>query len=583
MNGFSNNLISYGRGIFSGLKQAKHIRLSYFRKVFSLIGKKEKIALLTLTGLAAVSLFISLKNFYYSHTLPAAADGGSYSEGLLGQPGYINPLLAHSDTDLALTRLVFSGLYKFDSKGLLTPDLAEGLPIISQDQKQYTVNLKKNAKWHDDKPFNADDVIFTFQTIKDPAYKSPLRGSWSATAVEKLSDYSVRFTTKDISGPFIFNLVQPILPQHLWSRVEPQNFVLSKLNLEAVGTGPFAIKEIKKLPSGKIEQISLDAFAGYHNGRPKLSLLTIKFYDTENDVLNALHSKEITGYGYTPLGSNLYLDKSQSDFQVISVPLPQYQVVFFNLNNKVLSDPAVRTALSLATDKQKIIDAIFKGNALLPADPLLFDARGNSAAANNAFDLEKAKKNLDAAGWTIDAKTGQRAKKNISLAFTITTNDFLLNSKAAESLAAQWKQLNISVNLDVVTTQQLTDNVIRSRAFDVLLFPQKFGVDPDPFIFWHSSQIKDPGVNITGFSDPAADKLITEARTTTNQDVRQQKYQQFNQLISQKVPAIFLDQTEYIYAVDKNIKNISISNLYEASQRFYDIPKWYLAEKRVWK
>ena len=140
-----------------------------------------------------------------------------------------------------------------------------------------------------------------------------------------------------------------------------------------------------------------------------------------------------------------------------------------------------------------------------------------------------------------------------------------------------------SVNLSIVPTKQLTDTVIRTRGFDVLLFPQKFSADPDPFLFWHSSQIKDPGVNLTGFSDPLADRLITEARTTTDQKIREQKYQQFNQLIKDKVPVIFLDQTEYIYVVSKDINNMHLGTLYENSQRFNDITGWYINTKRVWK
>jgi peptide/nickel transport system substrate-binding protein len=116
-----------------------------------------------------------------------------------------------------------------------------------------------------------------------------------------------------------------------------------------------------------------------------------------------------------------------------------------------------------------------------------------------------------------------------------------------------------------------------------LLFPQKFSPDPDPFPFWHSSQVKDPGFNLTGFSDPGADKLIIDARTTTDGNVQAQDYQQFNNLIMSKTPIIFLDQTEYIYAIDNSVKNIQLGVLYDPSQRFNGISQWYMATKRVWK
>lgn len=580
MNGFPQNLNSFSKEIFLGLKELKHLSLSRLRKVFSLMGKNEKIAVYALLAAAILSLFVSLRNVYHNHTTPAADFGGSYSEGLLGQPTYINPLLANGEPDLSLTNLVFSGLYKYNQGGQLAPDLADGLPVISGDQKQYTVNLKRGAKWHNGKSLTADDVIFTISLLKDPAFKSPLWPLWQATSVEKLSDYSVKFTTKDISGPFVNNLTLPILPKSVWGNVDGQNFLLSKFNLEAIGSGPYAIKQIKKLPSGKVQEISLNANADYYSGKPNISQLLFKFYDSEDDILNAFHSREIQGFGFVPLGSSLYLDKNQAGEQILTLPLPQYQMVFFNLNNKILSDANVRTALSLGTDKQKIITDVFDGNAFLPVSPWL----GQDQPAQAATDLAKAQSLLDNAGWKIDSGKGFRSnKQGQALEFTISTNDSLVNSKAAAALANQWRQLAIKVNLNVLPSKQLTDTLIKPRLFDVLLFPQKFGPVPDPFPFWHSSQIKDPGFNLTGFSDPRADKLIIDARSTTDKIMRLQKYQEFNDLIMSKVPVIFLDQTEYIYALDTDIKNLQLRVLYDPSQRFNEISDWYMAEKRVWK
>ncbi len=581
MNGFTQNLISYTKTAGLGVKELKNLSLSTLRKVFSLMGRREKIALATLAALAGFSFFASAKNAYYNHTSPAADFGGIYSEGLLGQPTYINPLLARSEPDLSLTKLIFAALYKYDSNGQLAADLADSMPAISADQKQYTVNLKHGAKWHNGKPVTADDVVFTIQTLKDPAYKSPLRALWQSTSVEKLSDYSVKFTTKDISGPFLDNLTLAVLPKGVWNGVDPQSFLLSKVNLEAIGSGPYSIKEIKKLPSGKIQQITLQAYQDYYQGSPKIDQVIFKLYDSEEDILNAFHSREIQGFGFVPLGSDLFIDKNQDQSQVLTVPLPQYQVVFFNLNNKILAGQKVRQALSLATDKRQIINQIFKNNALLPVSPLVFNS--DSKIMDSNVDAAEAKKILDQDGWTVDPKTNIRAKKGVGLEITITTNDSLVNSKAAETLAAQWHNLDIKVNLNILPSKELMDTLIKPRNFDVLLFPQKFGADPDPFLFWHSSQVKDPGFNLTGFADANIDKLITDARTTTDKNIRGAKYTEFNNAITASFAVIFLDQTEYIYTVDKKVKNVASNVLYDPSQRFNNISNWYMVEKRVWK
>ena len=145
------------------------------------------------------------------------------------------------------------------------------------------------------------------------------------------------------------------------------------------------------------------------------------------------------------------------------------------------------------------------------------------------------------------------------------------------------KALNIKVNLTVLPSQTLSDTLIKPRTFDVLLFPQKFSADPDPFPFWHSSQVKDPGFNLTGFSNATADNLIVDARTTTDKTQRAADYVQFNQLIMSQFPVIFLDQTEFVYAQDSSLKNVNFNVLYDPSYRFEDINNWYINQARVWK
>ena len=145
MSSFLQNITSYFSEVWAGIRQLKHFRLSYFRKVFSFMGPKEKIAIGVLFFIACLNIMVSGQRVYYNHTIVAPAYGGIYTEGFVGQPTYINPLFAHTDNDLALTKLVFSGLYKYDGNGQLVPDLAEAMPVISADQKQYTVAIKKKC------------------------------------------------------------------------------------------------------------------------------------------------------------------------------------------------------------------------------------------------------------------------------------------------------------------------------------------------------------------------------------------------------------------------------------------------------
>lgn len=583
MSRIFQNLLRWLKQAKRGLPFLPSIRLSTIRKVFSLMGKREKIASVILLGLAAVSASVSLNRFYLGHTKAVAAAGGSYSEGIIGQPRFINPVLATSDTDTALVRLVFSGLYKYNGGGHLVPDLADGMPQISDDQKTYTVHLRRDVKWHNDKPFTADDVVFTIKTLQDPAYNSPLRPEWMNTVVAKTDDYTITFQVKDISGPFINNLALPILSKGTWQNVSPKDFVLSQDNLEATGTGPYFIKEIKKLPQGTVQSIQLEANSNYYGGRPHLDSVRLVFYENYNDVLQGLHGKQINGFGFVPSDQDFYLDRNNKSLTIHLLPLPQYQATFFNLSNKIFSDKSVRQAFALATDKQQIINDVYGGNALAINGPILPEQVPGLPPADTHVDVDAAAKLLDAAGWKVDPQTNVRSKGGTKLEFTLATNDFSLNAKTAETLAEQWGKLNAKVNLNILPTKDLTDTIIRPRKFDVLLFSQKLGPDPDPFVFWHSSQAKNPGFNLSGFSNATADQLISQARTTTKADVRADKYRQFESLITQEVPAIFLNQSVYLYAQDRSLKGVTLQNLYDQGNRFDDVTNWYLDENRVWK
>lgn len=532
------------------------------------------MALAALAAVALVSLFSSLRNFYLNRTVPAPAVGGTYREGFVGQPNYLNPLLAYQEPDTALVRLIYSGLYRHDGNGQVTPDLAEAMPTVSEDQKQYTVRLRKDIRWHNDRPVTADDVVYTVTALQDPAYKSPLRALWLSTSVEKVDDRTVKFTTKDISGPFLQNLTLPILPENAWSRVPTQSFAISPLNLQAIGSGPYAVREIKKFPSGKVQSLKLESFSNYYGGKPKVEVFVAQFFDTEAEAVNALHGKEIDGFGHVEWNGELAVSSERGAVNRYLLPLPQYQVAFFNLQRAPWGDLPVRRALDLATDRTALVSEVLKNGSQLPAFHV---------ATGSTSNLTEAQRLLTGAGWNVDASSGVRHRGTAQLKLKISTNDFPQNVQVAEALAAQWRRLQVSVEVEVMPTKQLSDERIRPRSFDVLVFQQRLGADPDPFAFWHSSQVRDPGLNLSSYRDQTADKLIAEARATTDQAVRAERYRQFYELIERDVPALYLSQSVYTYAVSRNIRGVTLTHLPDQSLRLLDVPNWYVREERVWK
>lgn len=575
-----NRHTSWGQFIES-FKLVPHIRLSVLRKVFSLMGRREKMWLAVLSVLVLTSGIFTGGRLLAAYTASVPAEGGAYREGIIGQPRFINPLLATTATDQSIVKLVFAGLYKLDNEGSVVPDMAESFPTVSENGQEYTVKIKDNAKWHDGTAVTADDVVFTIQTLQNAEFNSPRRGEWQATTVEKVDDRTVLFKLNAPSAPFLNNLTLGIISKKHWEAVSPTDFVLSQGNIEAVGNGPYIIKEVRKTSQGTVQSVNLQSFSDYHNRQAYISNVKLNFYEDIEEILTAIHGKQIDGFGFSPFDESVRLDESNNEFKITQLDLPQYQAVFFNTSHKLFSDVRVRKALQIGTDIQTIIDSVYNGQGKPLNGPILRQHVDGLPDPTITTDVESAKAMLDQAGWKLDEGSNVRKKNGAELTFTLSTNNFSLNTKTAELLAGQWAKLGVKVSLNIQPTRDLTENAIRPRNYDALLFAQKLGADPDPFLFWHSSQVRNPGLNLSSYANTTADKIMSEARAATDKVVRDEKYREFQTVIQADAPAIFLVQNVFSYAMKEDIKGISLTSLSDTTARFYDLPNWYIDTKRV--
>jgi len=261
-----------------------------WKKLLSVLNKKERYILSGLFLILIISLitFILIINFKDTTLVPKY--GGSFEEGIVGNPQYLNPVLSEtSDADRDITQLIFSGLMKYNSKSELVPDLAEKYSIDSSG-KTYDFFLRKDIKWHDNEPFTADDVIFTINTIQNPEYRSPLRINWTGVETEKIDDYTIRFKLKTPYAPFLTNTSVGILPKHIWENIAPERFALDENNLLPIGTGPYKFKKIKKDKEGFVDFIELESFNQYKPHEPYIEKIKVSFYPDEESLIKA-HNK----------------------------------------------------------------------------------------------------------------------------------------------------------------------------------------------------------------------------------------------------------------------------------------------------
>jgi peptide/nickel transport system substrate-binding protein len=570
---------------------------SFFKKItpqkgelshaVSSFSKKEFSVFLSLAAILLISTIGILSKINSEFTVHVPTPGGSISEGIVGIPRFINPVLALSDADKDLTAIVYSVLMKKSVSGDIVPDLAERYEV-SKDGLTYTFYLKSGNTFQDRQPVTADDIVYTINEIKDPAIKSPKNVSWNGVSVEKIDDMTVAFHLKTPYAPFLENTTVGILPAHIWKNVSAEEFAFSDFNTDAVGSGPYKIDSISKSSSGVPQYYVLVPSARLMPSS-YVSKITIRFYANENDLIAGLESGEVnSGSGISPEHAAILASKG---YRIETTVLPRMIGLFFNQNQApIFLDKAVVTALDLAVDKQKIIDQVLHGYGMAIDGPVPAYLLGEKAQAAESFDpsqIEQAKALLVKDGWTMGSDgvlEKKIAKKpTLRLSFSISTGDTPELKQAAELLQQNFQAIGAGVDVKVFDTGSLNQSVIRPRKYDALFFGQAVSHESDLFAYWDSSQRNDPGLNIAMYANTKADKLLESSLTTLDQTSRTKEYLAFQDQFAMDKPAIFVYSPEFIYVVSKNIQGNTLGQITVPAERFDGITNWYIDTDTIWK
>lgn len=394
---------------------------SQWKQIFKVLTKKERILLSVFSLLALSSLIFLVTYFYLSNTQVVPAFGGSYFEGVVGQPRLINPIYGETnDIDRTLVDLMFSGLMTYDSHSQLIEDLAESYHV-SDDGKVYDFTLKDNIVWHDGKPVTADDIIFTIKTIQNSDYKSPLRANWIDVDVEKISNQSVRFILRTPYSSFLENLTFKIIPRHIWENIAPENFTLSPYNLQPVGSGLYKFSDITQT-SGFIKSIDLESNRKYYRQVSNIKNISLQFFENKESLIKAINEKKVDGFALTALEDDIVLAQKEikqgwlasREFSVYTFYMPRYFAVFFNnQKSSIFTDGNIRKAITYATNKEELVETVnneTKNNSTAVNSPILPDFFGYQQPGNvYEFNIDKANELLDKTGFK-DNGSGQREK-----------------------------------------------------------------------------------------------------------------------------------------------------------------------------
>lgn len=568
--------------------------------------KKQFLVFLVILVVAFVSTIILVSKVNSMFLVEVPEKGGTITEGIVGVPTLVNPVIALSDADKDLVALVYSGLMRKTPEGEFIPDLAESFDI-SPDGTVYTFVIKKDAKFHDGKHVTADDVIFTIEKIKDPIIKSPRKLGWDGVSVSKKDNYTVVFTLAKSYISFMDNMTIGILPSHLWKNVNVNEFNLSTLNTKAIGSGPYKINSVVKNNDGVSEEYNLNRFKNFTLGKPRIKHLNIISYSNEKELVKAIlnHSIDQAG-GISPENTE---NIEKGNFAIHTVTLPRIFGIFFNANvNKIFNDQEVVKAFNKAIDRQHIVDQVLGGYGSIIYNPIPEKmSRETEEDKYSNSTIEEANLILEKAGWvmgedgvrtkggtttktTTKKVNGRTIKQTIKsttpttrLSFSLTTGDTPELKRTAELIKEQLGKVGAEVDISKVYETGQLNQLIRARNYEALFFGQVISHESDLYSFWHSSQRTDPGLNIASYSNKKVDTILETIQKTPKTEDRMSKYEELEKEFESNIPAISTYSPEYLYVTSPRLNNFSLKNITTPSDRFSSIYLWSADTDKVWK
>ena len=519
------------------------------------------LAWLLIAVLSFVGLWQQINSINSHYLTNAPSYGGVYSEAITGSVKGVNPLFPENSATSDLVSVVYSGLTKVDPSRQMIPDVASSW-VVSDDKKTYTFSLKRNIKWQDGAPLTAEDVAFTIGRIQNPDTKSPLAANWTGVKCDVLDNYTVKFTLPSSYSPFLYNTSVGLIPKHLLDKVRPALLRTYEFNQKPIGSGPFKLREIK---DGQ-DELVLDSFKDYYGGKPYISELHFVEYTSSNDYLGGYLKKQIMGFVVTKPSIEVQ-SKQIEDLKIHHLNLPAYGALFLNMKSPALTNNNFRQALAYATDKNSIIKDNLDSQATKISYPILAGYSGfDGTVERYDYNIQKAKDIIS----SLDKQQINNTKLRI-----VTLKDSVYEGIAG-SVKDMWEKVGIHSEVTTVSLDELQQNYIRPRNYDILLYGQDIGFDSDVYSFWHSSQSSDPGLNLSQYSNPDADRFLETGRAAKDISYKDSRFASFLKVWSKDMPAIILYTPFYNYAQNSLVQGLEADKMVEPNNRFLNIQKWYV-------
>ena len=512
--------------------------------------------------------------------------GGVYTEALIGQLERLNPLLDYyNPVDQDVDRLLYSRLIRFDERGIPSGDLADSWGI-SQDGTVYNISIRPEAVWHDGEPVTSDDILFTVDLLRQEGMPVPadLQAFWDQVELTILDDKTLQLHLPEPFAPFLDYLTFGVVPKHLLQGLSTEEIINADFNLNPIGSGPYRFERLI-VEEGDIAGVVLSVFDDYYADAPYITEVVFRYYPDSSAALKEYQDEDLLGVSLID-SQILAVALKEQELNMFSGRTPRLSIVYMNLGDPSLpffQDSEVRRALLTGINRQKIIDRLLNGQAIIAHGPILPDTWAYYDGIEKIdYDPEKAVEMLKSAGYTIPAQGGSvRAKEGVALAFELLHPDVEPFVSVARLIQEDWERIGVKAVLRGVTQEELMTEYLVPRSYDAALVDLNLSPypDPDPYPFWHQAQ-STIGQNYSLWDDRKASEYLEQARIEVDLQERSRRYNNFQVRFTTEMPALPIFHPIYSYGVEAQVQGVSMGPIFSMPDRFNNISSWFLLARQ---
>jgi len=491
----------------------------------------------------------------------------------------LNPVLINDSTSLAVSDMIYEGLVKYDEELNMVGVLAETWETLDQGL-EVIFHLKKNVKWHDGELFTAYDVKFTYDTIMKFRNYSVSGEDVSqlytlfeyVDDVNILDDYTIKVSYKVPFARTIEIWSIGIIPRHIFGKYDDlKDFISSDFNRKPVGTGKYRLS--KWLPD---ERIILEVNRDYHGKVPYIEKLiysvnpeqTIIYLDT---MLGKIDIASLTPTQFTRL---LEDEEKLEDLMAVNYTGGHYMYLGYNHKVKRLQDPRVRKALTMAINRQEIIDGVLEGLGQICYGPFLpYSWAFNKDIKPLPYDVAKAASLMHEAGWRDSDEDGILDKEGKPFELEVVVDRSEPNrNMALKFIKRNLKDIGVKVKIKAVSWTSLIQNHMYAKEFDAVMVGWQLSKDPDVYNIWHTNG----PLNFFSYSNKEVDELLEKGRKTFDRAIRKECYNRIHSLIMEDMPYTFLYIDDILVSINRRIKGVEVDE-----SGLNSISNWYVKYRTV--